>query len=167
MKELSTKFQNENESKFQLTSGVFFNASSLCNWESQLIIFEAIRRAIGGRESTIRYRELMIGKWLTPPPTPGTFIIQWNRRSIMCNSVITLRAKRKPFCMESIVPPCWHGWWEAWACWPKWLIASHRPLPTCSTRTVWPCGHTTKRPYLSYNLNPYYQITADQTQTST
>lgn len=116
-----------------------------------MIVLEAIRRATGAWESTIRDRE-MIGKWLISLPTPGTFVIQRNGRSTVRNSIITLWAKRKPFCTKTIVPSRWQGRRETRACWPKWFIAPHRPLPTCSPGTVWPSGHTTKRPYLSYNL---------------
>lgn len=93
----------------------------------------------------------MVSMRLTPPPAPASFTVRRERRPIIySSSTTTMRPIRQSFRVKPIVPSPRQWRREARVCLPEGLILAHRPLSTNRARPMWPCGHTTKRPRLSY-----------------
>lgn len=105
-----------------------------------------VRRTTQKHPSTIRC-VVMIIKLVASHPAPTLFTVWWCRRPIRWNAIV--RTILQPFSLELEIPSCW-GWREAWISPPVRLMWTHWPVPTGCMRSMWPRGHTTKRPRFSY-----------------
>ena len=145
----SVEMDTKRESYWQTSSRsvIIINTDFLYCWRSPLPHWGNVRGTTIIRATTIICHIWMIGHMIASQPAP-TFSTIWGCwRPKQLNPV--MGAKWQCFRLETEVPS--RRWrWITWVCTPVRFMWPHRPLPASSSRSMWPCSHTTQGPRFSY-----------------
>lgn len=118
-------------------------------WRCPLRALWDIRWTTQKQPSTIRCRVVSIKMVVAPYPAATFFTIWWCRRPIQLYAIMP--TMWQPFRLELDIPSRWR-WWKACICMPERLMRTQRPVPASCIWSMWPCGHTTKRPHLAISF---------------